>query len=270
MKSCSILISSWCGHKATELCIESILKRTNYNPYKIIVCDSSPEDSKERKYLRKQRDKGNIELLENKGRISHEKALNKLLSYCKTELACMLDSDNEVLDGNWLKILANKIQNNKDLGVGYLLQGDNRPNQSFFFAPEFHPSCIFLNMSIYKEIRDKNDWHAMKITMKDYKQKSKLHEMDSQEINYWFKNCNLNRTTVEYDVGGIFAEKIMWRNPKKFKMYSLPLNFFIDKIKHYGGMSAYSTRLDSSHMLPKMIILKKQLQLLRKTAKRRK
>ena len=110
MKSCSILISSWCGHKAIELCIESILKRTNYKAYQIIVCDSSSPYGPDRKYLTNHKEKGNIELLESDVRLQHGQALWRLLSYCKTDLACILDSDSEILSSDWLEKFTSQIQ----------------------------------------------------------------------------------------------------------------------------------------------------------------
>ena len=56
----SILIASFRGGIATELCIESILKRTQYPDYKIVVYDSSGP-GKDKDYLEKQEKDGNEE-----------------------------------------------------------------------------------------------------------------------------------------------------------------------------------------------------------------
>jgi len=208
MKSCSILISSWCGHKAIELCIESILKRTNYKAYQIIVCDSSSPYGPDRKYLRNHKEKGNIELLESHVRLQHGEALWRLLSYCKTDLACIFDSDNEVLSSDWLEKFTSQIQDHeKDLGVGFLLKGDNRPNNDFFFTPLFHPSYLVLNMPLYRQIAKEDDWMCA--------------------------------------------------------IHAMPIDFFSDKVRHYGGMSAYHTRLDHPHVSRKYELLIERLQILR-------
>lgn len=262
MKSCSILISSWCGHKATELCIESILKRTKYEPYKIIVCDSSPKDSMERKYLRNHKDKGNIELLENEGRLSHGKALNNLLSYCKTELACILDSDNEILKSDWLEFLATKIQSSQDLGVGVLVRGENPPDQSYFRPPWFPPSCLFLNMVLYRQFRHKDDWSAFKIPMSEFKYRDRF-QGDKSWLHQWFSSILLNRDRVEYDTGMKFAERVVFDNPNELKMHCLSLDVLEKYIHHYAGMSAYNTRLDGAYMASKMSLLKTRLHQLR-------
>jgi len=269
MKPFSILISSWCGHKATELCIESILKRTNYEAYQIVVCDSSSPFGPEREYLRNHKEKGNIKLLENAVRLQHGQSLWRLLSYCETDLACILDSDSEILSSDWLEIFTSQIQNyEKDLGIGYLIKGGNRPNNDFFFAPTFHPSLIVLNMSLYRQIMKEDDWLFAKIDMKDFGHKEELQAMNDEQASQWFEyDRSLNRPRIEYDAGAVFTERLIYENPGGLKMHAMPLNFFGDKVRHFGGMSAFHTRLDHPHMLRKYELLKERLQILRGESK---
>jgi len=269
MKSCSILISSWCGHKAMELCIESILERTDYKTYQIIVCDSSSPFGPDRKYLRNHKEKGNIKLLESEVRLQHGQALWRLLSYCKTDLACILDSDSEILSSDWLDVFTSQIKNyEKDLGIGYLIKGGNRPNNDFFFAPVFHPSLFVLNMSLYRQIMKEDDWMFAKIDMKDFRYKKELQAMNDEQASHWFEYDRfLNRPSIAYDSGGIFTERMIYENPRGLKMHAMPLNFFGDKVRHFGGMSAYHTRLDHPHMKHKYELLKERLQILRGESK---
>lgn len=270
MMDCSILISSWFGHQATELCIESILERTDYNAYQIIVCDSSSPDSAERKYLRDQKNKGNIQLLESDVRLQHGQALWRLLSYCKTDLACILDSDSEILKNDWLDEFTAQIQNHeKDLGVGFLLKGGNRPNNDFFFAPLFHPSLVVLNMSLYRQAMKEDDWMFAKKTMKDFRYKKELQAMSNEQASHWFEhNRSLDRPRIEYDAGAVFTERLIYGDLRGLKMHAMPqIDFFYDKVRHYGGMSAYHTRLDHPHVQHKYELLKKRLQILRGDSK---
>lgn len=266
MKSCSILIPSWCGHKATELCIESIIKRTEYkNGYRIIVCDSSPEDSSEREYLRSQSEKGNIRLIVNNSRLRHGDALWKMLVVCNTEIAVILDSDNEILSGDWLNIFTSPIHDpDKDLGVGFLIKGGNRPNNDFFFAPVFHPSHLILNMRLYRQIMRPDDWLCSKIPVSDFKYKEQLGAMSVTEAAEWFEyERTLDRPRIEYDSGGLFTERLIYDNSNGLRMYSKPIEFFTKKIKHYGGMSAYHTRLYQPHMQKKYELLLERLKAIR-------
>jgi hypothetical protein len=45
----------------------------------------------------------------------------------------------------------------------------------------------------------------------------------------------------------------------------MPIEFFSDKVKHYGGMSAYHTRLDHPHIKHKYELLKERLQIIRQS-----
>ena len=265
MMDCSILISSWCGHKAMELCIESILERTDYGNYQIIVCDSSSPFGPDRKYLRNHKEKGNIKLLENEMRLQHGQALWRLLSYCKTDLACILDSDIEILSSDWLDVFTSQIQNyEKDLGIGFLIKGGNRPNNDFFFAPVFHPSYLVLNMSLYRRIMKEDDWMIAHKDMKDFRYKKDLQAMNDGQASQWFEyDRSLGRPRIEYDAGGIFTERLIYENPAGLIMHAMPIEFFSEKVKHYGGMSAYHTRLDHPHMKKKYEILLGRLKALR-------
>jgi glycosyltransferase involved in cell wall biosynthesis len=266
MKNCSILIPSWCGHKATELCIESILKRTEYKGgYQIIVYDSSPEDSEDRKYLCKKQGEGKIMLFVSETRQRHGDALMNLLLFCDTDIAVILDSDNEILTGDWLKVFTDPIQNlKKDLGVGFLIKGGNRPNNDFFFAPVFHPSHLVLNMYLYRQIMRADDWLYFKIPVWEFKYKDQLEAMSDEQAAEWFcHDRTLNRPRIEYDAGGLFTEWLIYDNPNNLKMHSMPIEFFTEKVKHYGGMSAYHTRLDTPHMKKKYELLMERLKILR-------
>lgn len=269
MKSCSILISSWCGHRATELCIESILKRTEYKTYQIIVCDSSPPYSVERKYLRNHKNAGNIKLLESEIRLQHGQALYWLLSNCETELACIIDSDSEILSSDWLDVFTSQIQNyGKDLGIGCLIKGGNRPNNDFFFAPLFHPSLIVLNMALYRQIKKEDDWMFAKKDMKDFRYKKELQVMNDEQASRWFEyDRSMKRPRIEYDAGAVFTERLIYENPGGLKMYAMHPDFFGDKVRHYGGMSAYHTRLNHPHIQHKFELLKKRLQIIRGQSK---
>lgn len=263
MKECSILISSWCGHDALELCIESILKRTAYKSYRIVVCDSSPTDSVERFYLRAHRDDGNLELLESSVKLMHWQSLNKLLSYCTTEFACLLDSDVEILQGDWLSVGVNKIQSNLDVGAGWLVKGRQHIGKDYLQGPRYDPCCLFLNMPVYNKIRGKDDWENLWISINEYKHKDKFKKSSSVELSRWFSDCLFNQKLLTYDVGGRFTEKIIWENPHNFRVQELPPAFLKEKVRHYVGMSVHSSRLETSSMAPKFRVLKTHLQQLR-------
>lgn len=275
MKFCSILISSWCSHDALELTIESILERTIYNSYKIVVCDSSPAQGRERAYLKRNWDGGYIELLEctdrgDEGFLKHGEAINRLLAHCDTELACLLDSDVEILASDWLSILAAFIKDDKDLGVGDLRKGGCFLNSSIFRGPLYHPSCLFLNMSAYRHFGSEDDWlekgisiPGQGIPMTRYKYKYKFDGWPRCEGSNLVYNYDSTMAGVHYDTGGRFAEKILWENPEGLRMHPIPVGFFKKKIYHFEGMSAHHQILDGDYMRARVALLQERLRLLR-------
>lgn len=273
MKPVSILISSWWSHDALELTIESILERTVYDNYKIVVCDSSAPDSRERAYLKRNRDGGHIELIENDaGMLKHGEAIWRLLQYCTTELACLLDSDVEIIGADWLSILAGHIKADNDLGVGDLRKGGCFLASSFFRGPIYHPSCLMLNMAAYRRFgMNEDDWPEKGVPMAEYKYKGKFDNWPMCEGNYLVYNYDEKMGGVHYDTAGRFTERVLWENPEGLRMHALPPNFmrqskgieFAPKVYHHEGMSAHHQSLDGDYMRGRVALLKERLWLLR-------
>lgn len=267
MKAVSILIPSWCPHEALCLCIESIIKRTAYKPYKIIVCDSSPADSAERSYLRACRDNKILELIEVPKRQAHVKSLNTLLTHCDTDYACVLDSDVEIMRDDWLDFFMSKLPDyEQDLGIGGFVKGGNRPGFNFFQLPWFHPACLVLNMHLYRQFRQDDDWGLYKEPMSEFKYKDKIIE-HKKELLEWFADTELNRSGVEYDTGMKFAERLVFANPRGFKMHKISIPELDKYVHHYGSMSLWGERLDEGHMVPKVAMLRDHLNKLRGESK---
>ena len=265
MKTVSILIPSWCPHEALYLCIESIKKRTAYKPYKIVVCDSSPADSAERSYLRACRDGGILELIEVPKRQAHVISLNALLTHCDTDYACVLDSDVEIMRSDWLDFFMNKLPNyEQDLGVGGFVKGMNRPGFDFFQLPWFHPAVLVLNMHLYRQFRQADDWGLFKEPMNEFKCKYKDKIIGHEkELLEWFEDIELNRVRVEYDTGMKFATRLVFENPRGFKMHKISIPELDKYVHHYGSMSLWKDRLGEGHMVPKMVLLREHLRKLR-------
>ena len=101
--------------------------------------------------------------------------------------------------------------------------------------------------------------------MNDFRYKEELQAMDDGQASHWFEyDRSLNRPIMAYDAGGIFTERLIYENPRGLKMHAMPLEFFGDKVKHYGGMSAYHTRLDTPHMKKKYKLLLERLKAIKK------
>ena len=157
MKPCSILIANFNGHEAVELCIESLLYRTIYPDYRILVMDSSPKDSRDRAYLTGLQKQGKIGLITSDVQMRHANAIMRLLKECKTPLACLMDSDVEVLRGEWLRVLVDELKSPNDLGVARLKTSGVYPDRRAT-APVYQPFCMLLNMGNYRKLADGLSW----------------------------------------------------------------------------------------------------------------
>jgi len=253
MKPCSILVASFNSKYAIELCIESIIKRTDYPDYRIIILDSSPKDSKTRKFLRAQRNKNRIELLESEKPLSHGQALVRLMKYCKTKYACLMDSDCEVLAGDWLIILADLLKDKNDLGVARFKKGGLVPN-FHWRVPIYWPAVMFLNMELYREFEGEDDWSQINTTLEEYKYK---HIFKPEEI------ANTKIKLVNRDTAWRFTEKILFETGNKYKMYPIPPNFWKEKVRHYGGISRNHWRPEHPKIAPRVEAIRKSLARLR-------
>ena len=104
MKSVAILITNHNVGDTIALTIESIRKYTRY-PHEIIVYDdaTNPDQYDDLVYLRTAQEKGWIRLVEGRPRVMHGKAIARLLSETKADLAMILDCDIQVKDHGWLE-----------------------------------------------------------------------------------------------------------------------------------------------------------------------
>jgi len=104
MKSVTILITNHNVGDTIALTIESIRKLTRY-PHSIIVYDDATDSEQydDLIYLRGAHERGWIQLIEGNPRIMHGKAVARLLSETKADLAMILDCDIQVKDTGWLE-----------------------------------------------------------------------------------------------------------------------------------------------------------------------
>lgn len=261
----SILIANYQGHEAVELCVESILARTRGDDYKIVVMDSSPEDSNDKKYLRSQRDRGNIELMESGRKLGHGAALSRLLRQCNTSFACLLDSDCEILERDWILSLTNKMRNVNDLGVARFRWG-GVAEDGHCIAPVYWPCVMLLNVDLYREFEGENDWQQEGTTYSDYKYKwifNKSGYCQSGLIVTTVNQREVKKPNVGRDTAWRFTEKVLFETDNKYTIYPMPLNFWNIKVKHYGGITRNHARPEHPIIAPRWKIIKENLAKLR-------
>ena len=248
MKPCTILISNFNGHEAIELCIESLLYRTIYPEYRILVMDSSPKDSRDRTYLTELQRQRKIELFTSDVQMRHASAITRLLRECKTPLACLMDSDVEVLRGEWLKVLVDELKSPNDLGVARLKASGVYPDRRAT-APVYQPFCMLLNMNNYRKIADRLSWQEKAIPLEEYKGRHTYPENVKKKIYG--------------DVGWQLAEKVLFDNPTGLVMQKMPEKYMLNYIRHYGGLSVHHASPGHPRMKHRWVLCRMRLKALR-------
>lgn len=227
-KLCSILIACYQGGEAIELCIKSILKRTNHIRYEIIVFDSSGRNSQEREYLEKQKKKGIIKLITRENKTSHSDAWQILFDKSDSPWVCYLHSDIEILSSDWLYDLLKEMRGQKDLGFAKF-EAASLTYSLHWSAPCFHTKCILLNTQLYKLIRSRNDWREA------FADISELKDYFSPEAFYVLPPPKHNKIFCE--AGSGFAENVLFYNKHKLIMHAFDEEWFKKRFKHYETLS---------------------------------
>lgn len=265
-KNVSILIGNCRTWEAIELTVESILRRTAYKPYQIIVYDQSREtDNGSRlSYLRAQTEKGNIKLIEGAYRQrsdldGHGKAIKVLLDHCDTELAMLWDSDIEVLHPDWLDALVDRLKGEDVLGIGNCNPGLNHWDR-MWIAPRYVPNWMLLDMNIYRNFQDDDDWNLDFIPFSEWRH-PEVFEGQRSPNNPELLNGEIR---VFRDTGWRIWEKLMFENPQGLKMLPLPADWWGNKICHFCGIDRNSFQPDLPELVEKRKVIRGRLALLRK------
>ena len=144
MKTTSILITNYNSEEAIQLCLESIQGYTEY-PRDIIVYDDCSTNNIDLAYLRAQRNRHWIELIEGKERINHGRAINKLLDYCNTDLAVILDNDIQILKEGWLGEMVELMEDDRIIMAAGIEDIKKEGTYRYWFQSWF----MALNMNAY-------------------------------------------------------------------------------------------------------------------------
>jgi len=101
----SIIIPTKNYHKILNKCISSILSKTDYNKYEIIIVDNGTDEDNSVEYLRSLSKYNNIKVIKCDGDFNFSKLNNNAAKNAKGEILVLLNNDIEVIKGDWLSIL---------------------------------------------------------------------------------------------------------------------------------------------------------------------
>jgi len=106
----SIIIPTRNGYALLKNCISSILDKTNYRNYEIIIIDNGSDDPAILEYFESihgSNDSGvSIDVLRFDEPFNYSRINNYGFAHSSGELICLLNNDTEVIEPDWLRVLA--------------------------------------------------------------------------------------------------------------------------------------------------------------------
>jgi glycosyltransferase involved in cell wall biosynthesis len=98
----SLIIPTRNGLALLKQCIESILEKTDYRNYEIIVIDNGSDDDATLRYMEKINLKDNIRVVRDDRPFNYSALNNAAVKLAKGELVGLINNDIEVIKSNWL------------------------------------------------------------------------------------------------------------------------------------------------------------------------
>jgi GT2 family glycosyltransferase len=104
-----------------ERCVESLLDKTTYNNFEIIIVDNQSEEPETLAYFAKVSALQNVRVIEYNKPFNYSSINNYAAKYCKGDVFCLLNNDTEVISPNWLEVMLGQLQQSNVGAVGIKL-----------------------------------------------------------------------------------------------------------------------------------------------------
>ncbi len=107
----SIILRSEDNLDALQRCLESVLQRTRYMRYEVIVADNASQSPQHLQWLEQlQALGGRVRILQSPQRLSPAALVNAASAEAGGEYLVLLDAEAEIVNANWLELLLNQAQ----------------------------------------------------------------------------------------------------------------------------------------------------------------
>lgn len=117
----SIIIPTRNGLELLAQCIKSILDKTAYAPFEIIVVDNQSDDGPTLEYLRRLEQDGSARVLRHDAPFNYAALNNFAVSHANGEFLCLLNNDIEAIHADWLEELVSLAARPEAGAVGAML-----------------------------------------------------------------------------------------------------------------------------------------------------
>ncbi|MFT6734786.1 MAG: GT2 family glycosyltransferase [Polaribacter sp.] len=98
----SIIIPTRDGIEVLKPCIDTLLEKTTYQNYDIVILDNGSVKQETLSYLHQLSQHFNIQVVRDNGEFNYSRINNLAVSHSTGELICLLNNDIEIIDDNWL------------------------------------------------------------------------------------------------------------------------------------------------------------------------
>ncbi|WP_246193229.1 glycosyltransferase family 2 protein [Pseudoxanthomonas yeongjuensis] len=120
-KKVSIIIPTRDRLELLKACVESVLAKTDYPDYEVVVVDNRSVETETLSYLEDIQRRANVTVLRYDEPFNYSAINNWAVSRCAGELICLLNNDIEVVDGGWLHEMAGHALRPEIGAVGSML-----------------------------------------------------------------------------------------------------------------------------------------------------
>ncbi|MDQ8202512.1 glycosyltransferase [Pelagicoccus sp. SDUM812003] len=114
--SVSIIIPTRDRKELLESCIQSIIQKTDYPNYEILIADNESRDPETLDYLKDLVQLSNVRVVAVDGAFNFSRINNRTIETCQSDYVCLLNNDIEVISENWLSEMMSHACRN-EIGV---------------------------------------------------------------------------------------------------------------------------------------------------------
>ncbi|MEF2147677.1 glycosyltransferase family 2 protein [Aquilutibacter rugosus] len=98
----SIIIPTRDGYELLKQCVESVLARTDYSKYEIIIVDNQSKDPEALRYMREMSEKGVVRVIDFDEPFNYSRLNNFAAAKIDSDILVLMNNDIEVISPTWL------------------------------------------------------------------------------------------------------------------------------------------------------------------------
>ncbi len=114
----SIIIPTRNGYTLLKRCVESILDKTDYDNYEMIIVDNGSDDLISQRYLYQLQQNEQITVIRDDSPFNYAAINNRAVKQAKGDVIALLNNDLEILNSDWLDEMLSHVQHKEVGAVG--------------------------------------------------------------------------------------------------------------------------------------------------------